>query len=320
MTTKLDLKDKKLLYELDINARQTYSQLAKKTGMSKQLVKYRVERLEKIGVINRYITLIDIYKLGYTLFRVYIKFRNIDLEAKKEMADYLIKQKATFMVGEFSGKWDFGFFFNVKNIFDFYKYWDVVLEKYLEYINEYTIAIYSPVYHYSKAYLIEENDTSPVRVMGGTIKEQIDPLDSHILHHLAENARISLVKLSSILKKSPEIISYRIKQLEKRKIIIGYRALLNNSLLNITFYKVDIRLKTLKNLKSILSYCHQEPNIFQVNRTIGGETLEVEFQVKSLDELHEHIEKMEKQFPDTFEKYDYYVIYKELKVKYIPEE
>ena len=33
---KLDKKDRKILYQLDINSRQTLSQLAKKVGLSKQ--------------------------------------------------------------------------------------------------------------------------------------------------------------------------------------------------------------------------------------------------------------------------------------------
>ena len=39
---KLDLKDKKILYELDLNARQTDNQIAKKVGMSRDSVRYRI--------------------------------------------------------------------------------------------------------------------------------------------------------------------------------------------------------------------------------------------------------------------------------------
>jgi len=73
---KLDKKDKKLLYLLDIDGRLTYSQLAKKTAMSKQLVKYRMDRLEKAEIIRGYYPMIDTSRLGFTTFRVYFKFKN----------------------------------------------------------------------------------------------------------------------------------------------------------------------------------------------------------------------------------------------------
>jgi len=41
----LDLKDKKLLYELDCNSRQTIQQLARKIGLSKDAIKYRINRI-----------------------------------------------------------------------------------------------------------------------------------------------------------------------------------------------------------------------------------------------------------------------------------
>ena len=37
----LDLKDRKLLYELDCNSRQTVQQLSRKIGLSKDAVKYK---------------------------------------------------------------------------------------------------------------------------------------------------------------------------------------------------------------------------------------------------------------------------------------
>jgi DNA-binding Lrp family transcriptional regulator len=316
---KLDLRERKLLYELDVDARQSYSDLAKKLRISKQLVKYKVERLEKLGVIEGYYTMIDTSKLGYTTFRIYVKFRNINHSKKKEMVEYLKGQNAIFAIAELSGRWDLAFLFNVKEIYEFYTYWDSILEKYLEFILDYKIAIYSPIYHYSKSYLIGKQDISPVRILGGNRKEPADETDLSILKSMAENARIPIIRLAELLNKSPEGISYRIKALEKNKIIIGYRSLINLSLLGFLTYKVDFRLRKMSEMKRILAYSHLKQNIYQVNKTIGGETLEIEFQVRSLEELKKCIDGLESEFPDTFEYYDYYIIYKEIKVKFLPE-
>ena len=50
----MDKKDRKLLYYLSLNSRESHTQLSKKIGLSKNSVKYRIERLQKEGVIKQF--------------------------------------------------------------------------------------------------------------------------------------------------------------------------------------------------------------------------------------------------------------------------
>ena len=43
MSLHLDLKDRKVLYQLDVDCRQTNSEIGKKVGLSKQVVDYRIK-------------------------------------------------------------------------------------------------------------------------------------------------------------------------------------------------------------------------------------------------------------------------------------
>ena len=52
----LDLKDKKILFALDFDARMSLTQLGKKVGVSKQVAKYRIENLAKRGIIKGFYT------------------------------------------------------------------------------------------------------------------------------------------------------------------------------------------------------------------------------------------------------------------------
>ena len=70
---KLDLKDYKLLYELDTNSRQSYKQIGKKIGLSKDSVIYRIKQLENEEIIQQFHTVINVGKLGYLSFRLYLK-------------------------------------------------------------------------------------------------------------------------------------------------------------------------------------------------------------------------------------------------------
>ena len=271
----LDKKDRQLLYLLDLDGRMNYSQLAKKTRMSKQLVKYRTERLEKEGFIKGYFTMIDTSRLGFTTFRVYLKFRNLTPEKKNKIVEYLKNQKSIWAVVLIAGKWDLALGIAVKDIYDFYKIWDKLLEDYLDLIGDYKISIYSPIYHYAKKYLSEDHKESVIRVLGGNEKVDYDDKDIKLLIALSKDARASLLDLSSLLKATPESISYRIKQLEKKGIIQGYRAMINVHKLDYEFYKAEIRLSSYNDIDKIYSFCHNHTNIYQVDKTIGGETLEI---------------------------------------------
>ena len=53
--TKFDLKDRKILFELDTNSRQSFHEIAKKVGLSKDSVIYRINKLQferKSGTLN----------------------------------------------------------------------------------------------------------------------------------------------------------------------------------------------------------------------------------------------------------------------------
>jgi predicted HTH transcriptional regulator len=85
---KLDLKDRKILALLDEDSRLSNSQIAKRVGLSKPAIEYRLKRFEKNNVIFSFYTVIDFTKLGYSEYKVYFNFQNTDLEDEKKIIDY----------------------------------------------------------------------------------------------------------------------------------------------------------------------------------------------------------------------------------------
>jgi DNA-binding Lrp family transcriptional regulator len=48
----LDKIDKKLLYQLDLNCRQSNAQIGRIIGVSKQVIEYRINKLQSQGIIS----------------------------------------------------------------------------------------------------------------------------------------------------------------------------------------------------------------------------------------------------------------------------
>ena len=109
MVVKLDVKDRKILYELDINSRQSNSEIAKKVGLSKQVVGFRIKRLLKENIISFFYSVIDISKLGFTVHKNFLRLQNLDRGKEKELIDFLVNHPNVVWFASCDGKFDLAF-------------------------------------------------------------------------------------------------------------------------------------------------------------------------------------------------------------------
>ncbi|HLD57993.1 MAG TPA: winged helix-turn-helix transcriptional regulator [archaeon] len=314
---KLDSYDRKVLFELDKNARASATEIGKRIRKSKQFVDYRIKRLEEVGVLRGYITVIDYSKLGYQSIRVYFKFHNITREKQDEIENDLIKDKDVWWLVTLEGQWDVGFTIGVKNVLDFYDYWDKIMTKHRKYISKRLAVIYTHIRQYPKSYIINQKNTERGTLVGAS-KEifPIDKLDIELLRLLSDSGRIPLLEIATKLNTSPQVIRNHIKKLEKNKVILGYRALLDVSFLGYRYYKSYINLINTERIQELEHFCLQHPNILNVNRTIGGRDFEIELQAKSFDEFDSIMNELRRQFAGMIDDYEFVIAREEKKMVY----
>ena len=85
---KIDKKDMEILYQLDINSRQSLKSIGIKVYLKKNVVQYRIEKLIKNGVIKNFYTSINFHKLGYINIGVDINFQYYTPKIEKEIIEY----------------------------------------------------------------------------------------------------------------------------------------------------------------------------------------------------------------------------------------
>ncbi len=105
---KLDSKDKKIIEQLQKNCRQTIAEIAKITKLPRDVVVYRIKKLEQNKVIRGHHTFLNPQKLGYPLY-VYVMFScyNLKPEEETKFINYLKSHKQIIYVAKNSGKYDF---------------------------------------------------------------------------------------------------------------------------------------------------------------------------------------------------------------------
>jgi len=301
----IDELDKRILFELNWDCRQTNSELSKKLKVSKQVIGYRIAQLEKDNIIKSYHAMIDWRKLGYNSIRVYLKWKNIPPLKEDEIYEILKKDSFFMWTVKFEGDFDIAFYLWTESIPEFSIKWFKFLSKYRKYIMKYELYESVNMIHYPmkcliKNFLIEE------KIIGNGNKVSYDQLDFKILKMLTLNGRISVVDIANEVKLTPKAVIYRIKQLKNKGILLGFNALIDTNKLNLGFYKVDFYLNSFNNLEKMFDFSKLNRNIIYRMRTIGGPDFEIEVLIENPDKLKELIDLIRK----NFEEIEYYRIHR----------
>jgi len=320
---KIDIKDRKILYQLDSNCRQSNTQIGKKVGLKKDVVSYRIKKLQDEGVIRNFWTAINTFKLGYNVFRVYIKFQYVSPSTKNEIIEHFTNYKNVWAVTSSQGPIDLVFIVWVNNIYEFYRFWSDTLEKYEEYMANYTISIYIQAVGYKKSYLLEvKSDNSERKMYAATCDgttSTIDDVDYKLLNEIAINARIPLIDLADKLDCSSQSVNYRIKQLMEKDIIQAFRVNIDLVKLGLQILKIDIHLKDYKQRSQIIQYLENKPYLECLNVAVGWSDIEPELVVENVEKLAEIMDELDTKFPGSIKKHEYWIMIQGHKERWLPE-
>ena len=320
MTYKLDKKDRLILYQLDLNSRQSFNQIAKKVKLSREVVQYRVKQLEKAGIIKSYQTLIDVSKLGYLNCRFFIKFQKDTPDEENEVIEYYKKHPRFWWVDSIDGFRDLGIACWVKNMYEFFEIKEDLIKRFGNYIYDLDISVYYKFHIYKRTYLLDDKkiESPPAKSMFSPETAEFDNKDMGILRLIAPNARISSVEISQKTGISVSNVNYRIKKMAERGIITDFRVIIDLGKIGYYWYKIEMQLDDPNIKNSILEYSHQHPNIVYAYETISDNDLEIEMEVQSYEKFREVLGEIRNLFGKHIKKYYHLLWYKEHKFLFTP--
>ena len=138
---KLDQTDKKILYELDKNCRTPVSTIAKKVKCSREVVNYRIQRLQRKGIIDGYYPVINLSTLGYMHIRFMISLKQHDKVTKDKLINYLKNNKYVGWLGEQEGKFDIVCTVLVKDFYVFHEWISDFNEKFSKIVDKRNVSV-----------------------------------------------------------------------------------------------------------------------------------------------------------------------------------
>lgn len=319
----LDLKDRKILYELDLNSRQSFRSLGMKVGLSKDAVKVRVQKLIEQGIIFNFYTYIDLSKFGYTVLRLYLKLQYTTLEIRNKIIQELVDNIFSIFVNSCEGDVEISVYFAVKNVYEFQKIWHKFYREYGYYFAKIWFSIWCNESMYCYSFLLENNlnkrtDKKNMIKFGEGPQIDIDTLDYQILQIISTDSRIPSSEIAKKLDVSIDNIKNRISRLQKNGIIQAYKIDIAYNKLDYNHYRLDVYLKNHKVWEKINDYITDKPLIKSAYVSLGDAAdLEYELYVKDITQLRQVMEDIIEKFPECIRNYRYYSPLKRYKMRFM---
>lgn len=306
---KLGKIDRRILAELDKNCRISNTQLGKRVNRSREAVKYRIQQLQKKGVISGFITSINPNKLGYYMFKAYLKLENIP-EEKEKFFNELRNDKSIYWFGISDGAFDCTFAFLSRNITTYFEEINTFLSKWEHLIVSKVLGTMVDTRQYHKKLFTNDNDSEEVVFAGDIVSVETDDLDFKILDILANNARIPLTELSKKTKSTVEIVRRRIRQLEQKGVILSYRLSVDFNKLGLEFFKAIIYFRTLskKDEIALFEWMRRHPKALYYIRSLAPWEVEFEFVVESYHEFNAIINELRERFPHVIRNHEHFIM------------
>ncbi|MFH1521041.1 MAG: AsnC family transcriptional regulator [Candidatus Micrarchaeota archaeon] len=320
---KLDIKDRKILRELDMDARMNIKVLAKKVRLSRQVVQYRINRMKKEGLFLSAITVFDSATVNQKWFRVVIQLQKIIPEKKSEFVEYFKSHPHVMWLGEVGGNWDFVINFISEDQFTFNIIFEEVLEEWGKFVKKYEILTYINVRDQARQYLLPEYEKQKSEIfhaMKNDPELKLDELDEKLIKILAKNAWHSASELGKFLGVNYKTVQERMKHLEKKNLILGYRLPLHARKIGAEAHMIFLGIHSYQpNLEKQLYEFLRHKNVTFLVKHLGVWRFGLEVEVSSSREFQDFLIELRTRFGDMISTYETFPIFHDHVLNYFPE-
>ena len=312
----LAAKDKAILAELGLDARQNLTRLAHKVNLSKQVVSYRIKQLEKMGIIRGYHAIPDVYRLGKAHFRVFVKYHQLGRETEAGLIRELSGCSEISWLTLLDGDFDLEFVVWANNIMEFEVIYDEILARFGRYFQEKYFSIATRVEYLPFRFLNPGQRSGSALVFGGRHEYRLlDEQDKRILYEANRNGRISFADLAGKLGISRAVAKSHLQALVACGVIIGFGLKIDHKRLGLTYRKVLLKLNTpaKERIDPIAAHLRRQKSVIFLVKTIGTYDYEFELLTESNEEFYHFMKVLRSRFAADIKFHSNVIVHDELK-------
>ncbi|MFH0835490.1 MAG: Lrp/AsnC family transcriptional regulator [Candidatus Micrarchaeota archaeon] len=307
--------DKHILYELDADARQPFSRIAKKLRTSQQVVDYRVGRMLDEGVIRGFVTLMEFGRMGYAFNALLMRLQNADNRKIEEISRFLARRERVGVIFRHTGKWDLQVGLNTCDVFNLNEEVLEIEDRYSGYIRESIKGSHFGRTYFARDYLVDEKYRVPRRVApitGGKAEVRgFEEVELALLALLDQDARMPAAKMAEKVGVSPDTALQKIRRLKEDGVIVGTLLWLNPEAVGRSYYRLIVKLRALTKQREaeLYSFLANTPCVWGAIKVFGAWDMSLELEVGSAEELNAFVLELRNRFSGVIIDYDVLACY-----------
>jgi Lrp/AsnC family transcriptional regulator, leucine-responsive regulatory protein len=318
----MDLIDKKILCELDLNCRTPLSKMAKRLRIGRNVLDYRIKKLEKEKVITNYICSINLGKLGYKTYKIYCKMKSMSQEKEKELAQFIKNEKKAIHFIRTEGSFDYSFVIATQNVKELDSFLTEFKTKFKDNLQDYIVSIVvsSKVFKLNKLLLGEKQQLIKFDRYSEDHKElELDEKDKNILKVLSQEAKISLIDLAEKTGYSIDIVKYRLKDLSN-KLVSSLRVIVDMNKLGYFHYIIMLKTRNAssKEEDDLMIWCANKKNVMYITKRIGYFDYELNVAITDINDLNSFFSEIKSNFGNIIDSHELIINAQYLKLNYLP--
>jgi DNA-binding Lrp family transcriptional regulator len=274
------------------------------------------------GVLRGCSALINPYKLGYTIYKTYLK-----LEANRDrwskLVAFLNAHPNTFWLAECYGSWDLIWGIAARSPKEAYDIQNQLFSDLSDVVMSYNVYTFVNNWWFPKKHLLGCSKGAEVgwqfkmpEVTLGTAPDQytLDEIEAGLVALLSNNARLSATDLAERLGTTTAIIKYRLEKLERLGVIAGYRIDIDRSLLGMTLFNVQVQPRTYDAAKEqeFQNYCRSHPQVLEYIQQLGECKLELVIEASGHGQFSAVIDELRERFAGYIRDIDYLMVKRDL--------
>ncbi len=316
--------DRELVYLYTENARLKIKEAAGILQKSSQRLKYSLDVLEEEGVVFSPHTVVDYSYFGVMLFRVYFKGGYIGESDKVEIIKTLKENPYVMAMYELSGEFDFAIEIGAPNASRFNKELKKIASV-IPTLNTYKILLNVVTHVYPKMYLLQDGSrvlvTEHERIVGGDrLVQQFSGQEMRVVRSLVEHPTSRMKTLAQLTDMNIRTVKSAVQELQKKKVVKGFKFLLNTHQLGIEKFRLFLRLHNFSRERedALLKHLLLTKEIVQMSKTVGDWDMEIDIEAFDKIRVRAIIVELREQYKDLIADFNMIEFYQYFKKAYLP--
>ena len=321
----IDSRDRALLEVLGRNCRVPHTVLADLVRLSPNTVSYRIESLERSGIISDYALVLDLRTLGFTRHHLLLRL-SCSSDKIHDLCKKLSKSPSVVWVASYVGTYDVQIIadshaaYSLNSVIDeLFSILDHQVSDYAVFTDDCDVEFKQLPPELQQNVKFDKNDD-------GSFSHILSDLsypaprkfkefylrrgDIELLKALANDPRSSLTDLSDSVDLDRQTVRRRIERLIKERVILNLGAVIDTSKLDYITYHFLFRLNQGTPYDKVREVFSGEPSIYYAGTNIGSYDLSAYIYARNPEELGAIIQKIRTQLGGAILRYDLLIVEK----------